>query len=484
MKTKPVSPASPAPRRSGGPTIADVVEVVAVDTVVRLDGRSGRLAELVLTGDVTASVSAILEAAAGEGGAFFLVGHFGSGKSHLLAALAELIGPAGAREVPASWGPEFSTAARGLPDGLAVAVPLVEYRSGALLEDVVIARTRAALGPAGPGAPDAGAPNPGAAGPGAAGPGTSGTDRRATWDALKASWTAAGFGTVLIALDELSEFLRAKRGPALVEDLRFLQFLGEWAPRHSVTVVAALQESIEEVANVSQRELSRIRDRYRTLGLSMRHVEDLVRGRLLRLRPGGEELVDQAYGAIRRAFPGWDVPPERFARCYPVHPATLALLEGLRFVFSQQRGVVDFLTRQMLGDASAGIAAWGDRGYTELLTPDRIFDHFRPRLHERSETRRFTETVVAYWERAVGEVFADPGDAALALRAAKLLALLAASPLERPRTGRELAHLLLHRVSSLDAETNVTYLEREVLQRLVARGAYIVATPATPPAYT
>ena len=53
-----------------------------------------------------------------------------------------------------------------------------------------------------------------------------------------------------MALDELSEFLRAKQGPALIEDLRFLQFLGEWATGRPVVVVAALQESIEEVANV------------------------------------------------------------------------------------------------------------------------------------------------------------------------------------------------------------------------------------------
>lgn len=467
--------AAPAPRPGGGPRIADVVEVVPVDTVVRLDGRGGRLTELVLTGDVAASLSAVLDAAA-TGGAFFLVGHFGSGKSHLLAALAELIGQGTPdRAIPGGWGPDIARAARGLPPGLAVAVPLVEYRSGAVLEDVVVGRIRTALGPLGI---PATAQNPAT---------TSNPDRRAAWEALQAGWTAAGYGTVLIALDELSEFLRAKRGPALVEDLRFLQFLGEWAAGHSVTVVAALQESIEEVANVSQRELSRIRDRYRTLGLSMRHVEDLVRGRLLRLRPGGEELMDRAYQAIRSAFPGWDVPQERFARCYPLHPATLSLLEGLRFVFSQQRGVVDFLCRQMLGDAAAGLPAWAERGYTELLTPDRIFDHFRSRLAERSETRSFTEAVVPYWERAVGEVFDAPADADLALRATKLLALLAASPLERPRTGRELAHLLLQRVSSINAETNVTYLEQEVLARLAARGAYVVAKPAglgLPPSYS
>jgi hypothetical protein len=72
------------------PTLGDLVEVAEVDTVVRLDGTGGRLAELVLTGDVVQSLSAILSAApagSSEGAGFFVVGPFGSGKSHFLAAV-------------------------------------------------------------------------------------------------------------------------------------------------------------------------------------------------------------------------------------------------------------------------------------------------------------------------------------------------------------------------------------------------------------
>ncbi|HEY3586843.1 MAG TPA: DUF6079 family protein, partial [Myxococcaceae bacterium] len=309
--------------------IAELVEVSAAETVVRLDGRRGRLSELVLTGDVVAALSAVLEAGGQDrGGAFFLVGHFGSGKSHFLAALAELVTEP-SPELPAAWDKQMAQAVGVLGPALAVAIPLVEHRAGAILEDLVLAKAWAALG------------HPVAEQP----PG--GTDRRVAWETLLSAAAGMGRPTLVVALDELSEFLRAKRAPALIEDLRFLQFLGEWAVGRPVVVVAALQESIEEVANVSQRELTRIRDRYRTLALSMRHVEDLVRGRLLRLRPGAEASIEQAHRRLQSAFPDWDVPLERFARCYPVHPATLALLEGLRFLFSQQRGVVDFICRQM-----------------------------------------------------------------------------------------------------------------------------------------
>lgn len=443
-----------------GPLLSDLVEVAAVDTVVRLDGPRGRLAELVLTGDVVQSLSSVLEVAATapeKGGAgFFVVGPFGSGKSHFLAAVGELLARPSAADGLTGWDEGLRKLAGAARPSAVVPVPLVEYRAGAALEDVVAERAWRSI---------AKAPPPGA-----------GVDRLAIWDALLSEVRSAGHSGVVFLLDELSEFLRAKQGPALTEDLRFLQFLGEWARGHPVVVLAALQESIEEVANVSQRELARIRDRYRpSLTLSMRHVEDLVRGRLVQLRPGAEPFVEQAWAEITSSFPGAKISRERFERCYPLHPDTLAVLEGLRFVLSQQRGVVDFICtrlRQCL-----------DRGYADLVTPDDVFDHFRGRLGERAETARLADTVVAYVERSAEEVV-DPADRELALRTVKLLCVLAASPLERPRTAAELAYLLLARMSDLDPAANPRYLERAVLAPLVERGAYVVTDEGPPRTWT
>ena len=436
------------------PRLSDLVDVAVVDTVVRLDGAGGRLAELVLTGDVVQSLSSVLEAAGqadGYGAGFFVVGPFGSGKSHFLAAAGELLAQPSAADGLDGWDGQLRKLAGAARPSAVVQVPLVEYRSGAALEDVAAERAWAVLGRP---PPDAG------------------TNRSTAWDVYLSEALAAGHQGVVVLLDELSEFLRAKQGPALTEDLRFLQFLGEWAGRHPVVVLAALQESIEEVANVSQRELARIRDRYRpSLTLSMRHVEDLVRGRLVKLRPEAGPFVDRAWAEITAAFPDARITLERFTRCYPLHPDTLTVLEGLRFVLSQQRGVVDFICsrlRQCL-----------DRGYAGLVTPDDVFDHFRGRLHERVETARLADTVVPYVERSVEELV-DEADRELALRTVKLLCVLAASPLERPRTAPELAYLLLARMSDVDPTANPRYLEHAVLTPLVERGAYVVADPGPP----
>ena len=467
-----------------GPTVGELVELTQVEPVVRLDGTSGRLSDLVLTGDVEKSLAAVLDAAGaadgkgsggGSGAAFFVVGPFGSGKSHFLAALGELLADPRRAVAAGSWSPGLRELARSARRSTAVAVPLVEYRAEASLEDVIAARTRRALrGEAG-----GTRASPGAwAGPGPDGsqsPGLEGADRLAIWDALLEAVLAGGAEGLVLLVDELSEFLRAKRGPALTEDLRYLQFLGEWVRDRPVVVCCALQESIEEVANVSRRELARIRDRFRpSLTLSMRHVEDLVRGRLVRLRPGAEGWVDRARSEIERAHPGGGVDAERFSRCYPLHAGTLDLLEGLRFLLSQSRGVVEFICAQVSADLG--------RPYSELVTPDRLYDHFSGRLHERAETARLADTVVPYYERAAAELV-DAGDEGLALRAVKLLCLQSVSGIERPRTAAELAALLLVRVSEVEPEANASYLEQAVLQRLATRGAYVVQEPGPPATY-
>jgi hypothetical protein len=424
------------------PSIGEVVSVADVETVVRLDS-DGLLAELVPTGDVETALRHVVEAATGPvGGGFFVVGPFGSGKSHLLSAAGELL--RAPLEAPGNWPPELAGAARAARRSLPLKVPLVEYRAEVPLEDVARERAWKALGAAGP---------------------AGGADRSEHWDLVLAGARDAGFQGIVVLLDELSEWLRAKRGADLTEDLRFLQFLGEWAGRRPAVVLAALQENIEEVANVSEKELTRIRDRYRDLRLSMRHVEDLVRGRLVRLHPGAEEWVEKTGKQTAASFPGAPFDQTRMARCYPLHPSALDLLEGLRFLLSQNRGVVDFVCSQVRAELEAPATA--------LVTPDRIWDHFAERLAERRQTAPLASAVVPYYERAVAEMFEEP-DRELALRTVKLLCLLSASPLERPRNAAELAGMLLAKVSETDPAANVAYLEQVILTPLVGRGAYIV----------
>ncbi|HYZ02344.1 MAG TPA: hypothetical protein VFA92_12690, partial [Candidatus Binatia bacterium] len=112
-----------------------------------------------------------------------------------------------------------------------------------------------------------------------------------------------------------------------------------------------------------------------------------------------------------------------------------------------------------------------------------MYGHFEARLRERVETSRLAETVVPYYRRALRTLFDGDADRELGRRAVELMTLLAASPLERRRDARELAEMLLARVSTLDPSANTAYLERAVLEPLARHGAYVVARPGAPVTY-
>ncbi|MBU1753184.1 hypothetical protein KKG56_04920, partial [bacterium] len=84
-------------------------------------------------------------------------------------------------------------------------------------------------------------------------------------DAFKKIWQYKidyGYDGLVLILDELSEFLRAKSTPASFnEDVRFLQHLGEEAANKPLWIIASLQEQIEETGHIQQNLFNRIKDR-------------------------------------------------------------------------------------------------------------------------------------------------------------------------------------------------------------------------------
>ncbi len=166
--------------------IEKLVKVRPHPTVVQLAGLNRPEAQWIedvylQTDEVKGHLAALCHAFAREtGNGVFLIGHYGSGKSHFLAFLTRRL-RAGTLVQPA---PEV------------IPLSLLNFRSDNALEDIV----GDAMGLTGREG-----------------------DRRVAWGALAERHPE---GLVFI-LDELSEFLRSKPSPqAFNEDIRFLQFLG------------------------------------------------------------------------------------------------------------------------------------------------------------------------------------------------------------------------------------------------------------------
>ncbi len=412
--------------------VGDLVGVRPHPTVVRLDDLEGEGAGWItesycLTEEVRRhleALRALLERPAGCG--IFLIGQYGSGKSHFLAWVT-------ARLREGALGAERE----------AVPVSLVNYPASTRLEAIVGEALKLISG---------------------------GPDRRAAWSKR---FPEGGRGAVLM-LDELSEFLRAKPDPrSFNEDVRFLQFMGEWAQGRPFWPIAAVQEQIEHMGDLEHGSYRKIKDRYpiRML-LTPAHVRDLVGRSILIKKEGYKPAVEALAAKLREAFPGSAFSVEDFCALYPLHPATLDLLEEVRDRFSAARGVVDFAVTQIAGDPARGVAPFLEEPFGSLISPDRIVDHFQDLFEIQPEFLPLAQQVLPWYREHLAELFTAPGRRELAARVVKLLVLTHLSASRDGLAPREAAHWLLFRGTRLDPRRNLETVDG-ILRTLAEEGRYV-----------
>ena len=298
--------------------------------------------------------------------------------------------------------------------------------------------------------------------------------RKDIFEKLGKSVLEEGYGGVLLLIDELSEFLRSKPDARKFnEDIRFLQYLGEISQENPLWTVAGLQERIEETGEISPYVFNKIKDRYPVrLLLTGKHIEDLIRDRLIVKKPSSFDSLKSLYRKFKTSFSFWPVSEKQFISLYPVHPETVSLLDNLKFLFSQHRGVVDFIHYQIKGDERRDIKGILEEAYNTILTPERIFDHFRLRIKETIELNPYHDIVYRYYEQEIKNLFPDEEDGEVAFRLIKLLILTSMMPLKKRYSVKNLAECLLERITDLESGINYRYFN-DILEKLHRDGSYI-----------
>ena len=411
--------------------IRDLVDVTPQPTVVRLDqldeAGSWITESYYITEETEGhfkSLKSLLRKKYGCG--IFLIGHYGSGKSHFLAYVTQQIRQG-----------RFSQRKPGV-----MPISLLNYKASQSLESIV----EESLGV-----------SPVEA------------DRRVAWEEVDERYE----GGLIILLDELSEFLRSKPSQqSFNEDIRFLQFLGEWAQNHELWILAALQEQIEHAGDIEYDLFRKIKDRYpiRYI-LTPTHVKSLIAGKILRKKPKYQQTVEKLANELRE-FPNSSVNLADFCEVYPLHPATLDLLEEVRDRFSQARGIVDFTLTRLLGDEARGVASFLDEPWGRLLSPDVIVDHFQDLLEVQPEFQAIAQRVFPFYRKSMSTLFDKPLQQELAWRLLKLLVLVHLSPSRKSLDPNDACAWLLFKVSSIDPRKNLEVIER-VLGVMAREGAYL-----------
>ncbi|MDJ0766388.1 MAG: DUF6079 family protein [Myxococcota bacterium] len=415
--------------------IRDIVDVQSHPTVVRLDHLDSGNAEWItesycLTGDVSRYITSLvhlLGAPTGKG--IFLIGQYGSGKSHFLAYVA-----AGLRS---------QTLAAECPP--VVPISLVNFSADMRLEKIVGQALNLAV---------------------------TEQDRRLAWSEIETQFPK---GLVLI-LDELSEFLRSKPDRrSFNEDVRFLQYMGEWAAGHRFWVLAALQEQIEHTGELEHDLYRKIKDRYPLrFVLSPAHVKDLIADSILQKKAAYDAFLGEYIATLRRGMPESHRLDEAvLSSIYPLHPATIELLEDVRDRFSQARGIVDFAVTQLGGSQERNIPPFIDRPLGDLLTPDVIVDHYADLFLVQPEFLPIAEKLLPYYERQMKILFKKDARVALANRLLKLLILFYLSPIKKGLRPDTATHLLAFAPTRIDPQRNQKIVA-ETLEQIAETGRYVV----------
>ena len=441
--------------------IGDLVEIPPVKTVIRLEEGQSRPEEIaenfVFTGEVSSHLTVIAEAlisARGQG--YFLQGDFGSGKSHFLASLYTWLSRGPGRETINRHHDGLARAGEQGGKILPVAISLVNYRADTTLEKIILEAVDNAL-------------------VGAESDLSSLTEERhEMFNRMFKAVESAGYNGLYILIDELSEFFRSKKSaPALNEDARTLQLLGELTSTKPLWIIAAVQESIEKTGDMSQATFRKIKDRFPVkLTLSTLHIRSLISERLVRRKPGSEEEILRIFDHYKTTFPTFSSSFEDFSKTYPVHPDTISLLDGLGDLFSQHRGIVDFVYSRIAGDSRRGIPSILDRPASELLAPDSIYDHFSQRLAEFSSFNAYPRHIVPHLDKVIDRVIEDDSD--LARRLIRMLVLYRIHPTAASPTAGKLAELAACSLDYKAPEMNARYVAEALLEPVTVESHFLV----------
>lgn len=476
--------AEPHSDKDQGVRIKDLITLPRIKSVIQMSDaddpalQSRLVDSFILTEEVLPALRVILEhILSGSGGGFFLKGHYGSGKSHFLAYLNLILSHKRYFQAfldqfqRTADSPSLTVGGVAKLRPMVVTLSLVDFRAETNLEDALLSRlvhTFSELSPEFEALTHAREPDAQAG-------------RSAYLEQLFQFLKRQQRDGLVILIDELSEFLRSKPSVARFnEDIRYLQFLGEASSNFPLWVVAALQEHLEETGEIQQELFNKIKDRYPVrIHLTSAHVKSLVTQLLVQKQPGARAIIRSFYKSLKDCFPDWPVGQDEFEDLYPVHPATIDLLENLKPLFSKTRGIVDFIHYQISGDSDRGIPGMLELPPQNLLRPDRIFDHFLDKLRSSIELLPYLETVYAYYQREMAGLFKEDGDRSFAFRLLKLLILQEIAPARFCFTVRELTEMLQERITDLEPELNYRYTF-DIADEMARRGNFVAPESSQP----
>lgn len=152
---------------------------------------------------------------------------------------------------------------------------------------------------------------------------------------------------LLLVCDELLDYLRARKQQEIVLDLGFLRELGEICKSTKFRFIAGIQEmlfdnpSFQFVANL----LQRVRERFEVISIVREDIAYVVSQRLLKKNDKQKDLIREHLRKFTPYFNGLTEKMEEFVELFPVHPDYLAIFE--KVYVAEKRVILKTLSYEM-----------------------------------------------------------------------------------------------------------------------------------------
>lgn len=152
---------------------------------------------------------------------------------------------------------------------------------------------------------------------------------------------------LLIAIDELLDYLRTRRDQELILDLNLLREVGEVCRDLRLRFIAGVQEMIFDNPRFQfvAETLRRVKDRFEQVLIARRDVKFVVAQRLLRKTLEQQAKIQEYLTPFAKFYSNMNERMEEFVRLFPIHPDYIDTFERITVV--EKREVLKTLSHAM-----------------------------------------------------------------------------------------------------------------------------------------